>query len=94
MTTRKKQAARPGSFEEAFEKRLSSIEERGHKVGLTLTHICREAGVARATPDRWSKEAPKSIRLVDELEAVVIRAEQAAVKAAGQDAGQADQKTP
>ncbi len=67
--------AEAGTFEEEFNRRLSDIVKRGEKQGLTLTHICREAGVARATPDRWRAKAPLSVTLVDKMEAVVAAAE-------------------
>lgn len=73
---------RPGSFAEAFYARLESIIERGKACGMTLTDICRQSGVARATPDRWIASTPKTIELVDEMEAVVAEAE--ALKAKGQ----------
>lgn len=63
------------SFEQVFIQRLDSIIQRGEQVGMTLTHICRETGIARATPDRWRKEAPKTIALLDKMEAAVAAAE-------------------
>lgn len=72
--------AEAGTFEEEFNRRLSDIVKRGEAQGLTLTHICREAGVARATPDRWRAKAPLSVTLVDKMEAVVAAAEKNAGK--------------
>lgn len=69
------------SFQQEFRARLDSIEARAKAVGLTITHVCRMSGIARATPDRWRQEAPLSVRLVDKMEAVVAEAEQA--RAAG-----------
>jgi enamine deaminase RidA (YjgF/YER057c/UK114 family) len=65
-----------GEFEKQFQNRLDNIEARGKAVGLTLTHICRDSGIARATPDRWRKDTPLSIKLMDQMEAIVIIAEQ------------------
>lgn len=70
-----------GPFQTEYLRWLDAIKERGQKCGLTLTDICREAGVARATPDRWRKRPPLSVVLVDKLDAVVAAAEKAAVKA-------------
>ena len=70
----------PDSFEAEFYRRLDSIIERGSVVGLTLTHICREAGIARATPDRWEKNAPLTVRLIDKIEGIVKRSEAGAHK--------------
>lgn len=66
-----------GSFQRAFQDRLDQIEARGKKAGLTLTHICRSAGIARATPDRWRKSSPLSVQLIDKMESVVAEAERA-----------------
>lgn len=68
-----------GNFYSTFLQKVDSLEERAKNVGITLTHICRDAGIARATPDRWRKQAPKSIRLIDEMEAAVAAAEEKAV---------------
>lgn len=73
------------SFYSAFLARLNNIEDRAQRVGITLTHICRDAGIARATPDRWRKNPPKSIKLMDDMERAVIAAEQKA---------EAEQETP
>lgn len=81
MGTNTERSLLPGSFEAQFQARLDDIERRGKEQGLTLTHICRDSGVARATPDRWRVDTPKTITLVDELEAVVVAAEQKAAKA-------------
>ncbi|QNJ57357.1 SaPI-like transcriptional repressor [Pseudomonas phage Dolphis] len=72
--------AEAGTFEEEFNRRLSDIVKRGEAQGMTLTHICREAGVARATPDRWKSKPPLSVTLVDKMEAVVVAAEKSAGK--------------
>lgn len=79
---RKHSEAPADSFEAEFYRRWSNIRERGRKVGLTTSHICREAEVARATPDRWEKEAPLSIKLIDKLESVVAKHEREAATAA------------
>lgn len=73
-----KKKAAEGSFEKLFQDRLDTIVERGRAVGLTLTHICREAGTARATPDRWRAKSPLTITLVDKMEKVVADAERGA----------------
>ena len=74
-----KQAA-SGTFEEEFNRRLDGIIQRGKAVGLTVTALCKKTGIARATPDRWRKNAPLSVTLVDKLEAEVVAAEIAAGK--------------
>ncbi len=66
-----------GQFSALFLETLDSIEDRAKKVGLTITHVCREAGVSRATPDRWRENVPNTIALLDKMLGVVQRAEEA-----------------
>lgn len=68
------------TFEQEFRSRLDNILERGKAVGLSVTAICKNTGIARATPDRWRKDAPLSVKLVDRMEEEVVKAEQAAGK--------------
>lgn len=68
------------TFEQEFRRRLDDIIERSKAVGITVTELCKRTKTARATPDRWSKDAPLSIKLVDKLEAEVAAAEKAAGK--------------
>lgn len=70
----------PGSFEAEFHNRIENIIQRGKAVGMTVTMLCKETDIARATPDRWRKCAPKTIKLVDQFEAKVSAAEKAAGK--------------
>lgn len=65
-----------GEFSALFLKTLDNIEERAKAVGLTITHVCREAGVSRATPDRWRENVPNTVALLDKMLGVVQRAEQ------------------
>jgi hypothetical protein len=67
----------PKNFQQLFYAHLNDLEHRAHAVGLTLTDLCRESKVARATPDRWRKNLPKTIQNVCDLEAVVLKAERA-----------------
>lgn len=66
------------TFEQVFIERLNSVEARAKKLGMTITHVCRESGVARATPDRWRANTPNTITLIDKMEAVVAAHEKAA----------------
>lgn len=65
------------TMEGAFLERLDSIESRANSIGETLTSICRQSGIARATPDRWRKNMPNSIRLLDKLESALVELEKA-----------------
>lgn len=71
------------TFQQAFLARLDDIERRGRACTppLSLTSICKASGVARATPDRWRAKPPKSVALMDQLEAVVIAAEKQVAQA-------------
>jgi Cro/C1-type HTH DNA-binding domain len=63
------------TFESELRSRLNDIKERAAKAGTSLTSLCEATGISRATPDRWLKRAPKTIRLVDELEAALRKVE-------------------
>lgn len=65
----------PDGFDQVFYKYLDNLERRAHAVGMTLTDLCRDSGVSRATPDRWRKSLPKTIQNVCDLEAIVKKAE-------------------
>jgi hypothetical protein len=72
------------SFSEVFAERVAKIEEDAKKVGLNFTSICEIGGISRATPDRWRKEVPKTILLVDQMEKIIAdrKAEITAARAA------------
>ena len=71
------------TFKDAFLGRLKAIERDAKDCGLNYTSICKEAGVSRATPDRWKKSTPLTVALVDKMEAIVAqhKAAQAALVA-------------
>lgn len=64
------------TFEALFNNRVNDIKARAAAAGTTLTGLCEATNIARATPDRWLVKAPKTIRLVDELEAALVKIEQ------------------
>lgn len=66
------------TFYNQFIAELDEIERRAKNVGSSITDICREAGIARATPDRWRKKAPKSVDLIDKMRTAVKAAEEKA----------------
>lgn len=59
------------TFDQVFKTRLRTIEDDAKAKGLNWTTLCKEAGVSRATPDRWRKHVPASIELVAKLETAV-----------------------
>lgn len=64
-----------GQFEAEFRRRVGDVFARAEAIGITVTRLCKETGTARATPDRWNKAAPLSIRIVDRMEAYVAEQE-------------------
>lgn len=70
------------SFGKVFEERLRVIEAEAAACGLNLTDVCRLAGISRATPDRWKREHPNTVRLIERIEAVIEKQKKAMEKAA------------
>lgn len=63
------------TFEGEFKRRINDIKQRAKAAGTSVTALCQETGIARATPDRWVLRAPKTIRLIDELEQALAKVE-------------------
>lgn len=59
------------SFGEVFRERLENIDKSAQAAGINMTVVCKEAGVSRATPDRWKRNLPKTVEIVDMMESVV-----------------------
>lgn len=68
------------TFTGEFNRRIADIKRRAKNAGTSITALCEATGIARATPDRWEARAPKTIRLVDELERELQKAERAAAQ--------------
>lgn len=69
-----KHAAQPQrTYTDEFKDRIEKLEQDAIAAGTNLTQVCREAGVSRATPDRWRKHTPKTVDLVTKMEAIVAR---------------------
>lgn len=66
------------TFTDAFRSRISKIEADARACGLNWTSICKEAGLSRATPDRWRKKTPKTIEIVDRMEEIIAQHKAAA----------------
>jgi hypothetical protein len=64
---------RQPSFGELFLARLQELEEEAKLCGLNMTVICKEAGISRASPDRWRRELPKTILLMETMEEIVAK---------------------
>lgn len=73
-------APKAKTFSEEFSARIRLLEARAHVVGLDWSKLCRATGAARATPDRWLRRPPKTILMVDAMEAEVAKAERAHAK--------------
>lgn len=63
------------SFPSIFHERIDDIERRALHAGLNLTAICKSIGISRSTPDRWRRRIPRTIAIIDEMEACVATAE-------------------
>jgi hypothetical protein len=59
------------NFVQTFHGAIDQLEADAKKEGLTLTSICRDTGVSRATPDRWRKKIPKTIELLGQMQDIV-----------------------
>lgn len=68
------------NFTEDFRATVSAIEEEAKECGLNWTSICKEAGLSRATPDRWKKKTPKTIEVVTKMQQIVARHKAASAK--------------
>lgn len=55
-------------FESEFLDRVRKIEHEALAMGSNITEVCRRAGVARATPDRWRRSTPTTVVLVKKME--------------------------
>ena len=66
------------TFAEELRARISRIETEAKAKGLNWTTICQQAGVSRATPDRWKRKPPKTIEIVNRIESIVAEAPQQA----------------
>ena len=69
------------TFEAVFCSRVAKIEADARAVGLNFTTICKEAGISRATPDRWKRGTPRTIEIVDQMEKIVAKAVEGAKQA-------------
>ena len=58
-------------FEQVFLERLNAIEADAKRFGTNMTVVCADAGISRATPDRWRRSAPKTVEIVDKMESIV-----------------------
>ena len=63
------------TFSHEFLDRMRAIEAQADTAKISFTQLCREAGVARGTFERWRKgNVPKSIQIMDALSAGVAEA--------------------
>lgn len=62
-------------FDAVFKQTLADLEARARAVGMTWNSLCKEAGIARATPDRWRANSPKTVELVTKMQTIVAEAE-------------------
>lgn len=60
--------ATDSQFSQVFLTRIDNIERRALQLGTSLTAICKGVGISRATPDRWRRQIPRTIEIVDAME--------------------------
>lgn len=65
------------TFAEDFQAKIAEIEQEANACGLNWTSLCKEAGLSRATPDRWRKKIPKTIEVVTKMQEIIARHKQA-----------------
>jgi hypothetical protein len=58
-------------FGDVFRARINKIDRDAQAAGINMTVVCKEAGISRATPDRWRRDLPKTIKIIDTMEKVV-----------------------
>jgi hypothetical protein len=58
-------------FSKIFHEKLNDIERRALKIGSNLTAVCREIHISRSTPDRWRRDLPRTIEILEEMDACV-----------------------
>lgn len=63
--------AKKESFGDVFLARLDKIVEDAEAAGINLTIVCALAGISRATPDRWRRNLPKTISLIETMEGII-----------------------
>lgn len=47
------------------------LKQQCDEVGISLTQLCREAGVERSTIERWKQKDPNTIEILNNLKAVL-----------------------
>lgn len=68
------------SYIKDFYDALDKLEDDAKAVGMTLTSICKVTKISRATPDRWRRETPTTVMLLNKMQQVV-RDEEARIAA-------------
>lgn len=61
------------NFDDVFLLRIAQIEADAKAVGLNFTSICKDAGISRATPDRWKRSTPKTIKIITMMEEQIAK---------------------
>lgn len=58
-------------FGDVFRERITKIDKDAQAAGINMTTVCKEAGVSRATPDRWRRKLPKTVEIIENMESIV-----------------------
>ncbi len=71
------------TFGQVFMARLHQVEADAKATGTNMAEVCREAGIGRSTPGRWVRgDLPKTVRVVEAMEAVIEKRRRAVKGAA------------
>ncbi len=70
-------------FTETFKSAITDIKTKAAEKGVSMRALCKEAGISRATPDRWLAKPPNSIVLVEKLQEAAEVTEPARRRKAG-----------
>lgn len=54
-----------------MENPITTLKVKCAQAGTNLTEVCRRAGIARSTVDRWEDELPKSFQILNKLNEAV-----------------------
>jgi hypothetical protein len=66
----------PQTFSKGFLENLNDLERRALQAGTNLTAASKKIGISRSTPDRWRRKVPKTLKILDQLEAFILAAEE------------------
>lgn len=61
----------PQKSSNIMESPVTTLKVKCAQAGTNLTEVCRRAGIARSTVDRWERNVPKSFQIYHQLLQVI-----------------------